>query len=60
MRGPETGRFSWIAKIDLLVLKKFSAKCRGSELEEEVKTEAEVGVICLKMVVGVTDHGMKG
>lgn len=60
MRGPEMGRFSWIAKIDLLVLKKFSSKCRGSELEEEVKTEAEVGVICLKMEVGVTGHGMKG
>lgn len=54
------GRFSWIAKIDLLVLKKFSSKCRGSELEEEVKIEAEVGVICLKMEVGVTGHGMKG
>lgn len=60
MRGAETGRFSWIVMIDLLVLKKFSAKCRGSELEEEVKTEAEVGVIGLKMVVGVTGHGMKG
>ena len=46
--------------IDLLVLKKFSAKCRESELEEEVKPEAEVGVIGLKMVVGVTGHGMKG